>query len=106
MNRVEEIFGKIEKKILERTNELQAYNALFKFDIKGKQGGNWLIDLRPESYGVRKENADADCTIIASDSDFIKLANKEMKPESAIFRGKLKFSGDIKLAMQLSKIIK
>lgn len=106
MNKVEEIFDKIEKKILERSNKLKVYNTLFKFDINGKEGGNWLVDLRPESYGVRKENADADCTIITSDSDFIKLANKEMRAESAIFRGKLKFSGDIKLAMQLSKIIK
>lgn len=106
MNQVEEIFEKIEKKVKAREDELKQYNALFKFDISGDQGGNWLVDLRPESYGVRKEDSEADCTISSSDKDFIKLANKEMRPESALFRGKLKFSGDVKLAMQLSKIIK
>lgn len=106
MNQVDELFKKIEKKVLDRADELKEYNALFKFDISGEQGGNWLVDLRPETYGVRKDNADADCTIMTSDSDFIKLANKEMRPESALFRGKLKFAGNIKLAMQLSKIMK
>ncbi|MGH7884734.1 MAG: SCP2 sterol-binding domain-containing protein [Thermodesulfobacteriota bacterium] len=106
MNSVEEIFKKIEKKILNSEAELQQYNALFKFNISGEQGGSWLVDLRPESLGVRKEDCDADCIISSSDTDFIKLINKEMRPESAILRGKLKLSGDIKLAMQLSKIFK
>ncbi len=106
MNKLDELFEKIEEKVLARQEELQEYDALFKFDISGENGGNWLVDLRPETYGVRKEGGDADCTIMASDADFIKLANKEMRPESALFRGKLKFSGNIKLAMQLSKIMK
>lgn len=106
MNQIEEIFNRIEKKVADRAEELKTYNALFKFNITGEQGGKWLVDLRPETFGVRKEDSDADCTISSSDRDFIKLANKEMKPESALFRGKLKFSGNIKLAMQLSKIMK
>lgn len=106
MNQIDELFERIEEKVLSREEELKEYNALFKFDISGEQGGNWLVDLRPESYGVRKEDAEADCTIMTSDKDFIKLANKEMRPESALFRGKLKFAGNIKLAMQLSKIMK
>lgn len=106
MSELDELFEKIEKKVLARQEELQEYDALFKFDISGENGGNWLVDLRLDTYGVRKEDGEADCTIITSDKDFIKLANKEMRPESALFRGKLKFAGNIKLAMQLSKIMK
>ncbi|NIP30800.1 MAG: hypothetical protein GTO02_13005 [Candidatus Dadabacteria bacterium] len=106
MNNVEEIFSKIEKKITDRADELKGYNALFKFNLSGEQGGNWLVDLRPDSMGVRKDDGDADCTFSSSDKNFIKLINKELRPEAAILLGKIKLSGNVALAMQIASIFK
>ena len=103
---VEEIFSKIEQKIFDSADELKDYNALFKFNLSGEQGGNWLVDLRPETMGVRKEDSKADCTFTSSDKNFIKLINREMRPESAILLGKIKLSGNIALAMKIADIFK
>jgi putative sterol carrier protein len=106
MNRVEEIFQKMELKLLERKQQLSDVGALVKFDISGKEGGKWIVDLNNESLGVRKGDDEASCTFTASDDNFVKLIKREIKPETAILTGKVKISGDFMLAMQLSKLFK
>ena len=106
MTKIEEIFSKIEEKVIKKEQELKEYNATMKFDINGEQGGNWVLDFRPDTFGVRKDDIDCDCTISTSDINFIKLTKKELKPEWAIISGKLKLSGNIALAMELAKLFK
>ena len=106
MNRVEEIFHKMEQKLLERKEQLSDVGALVKFDISGDEGGKWIVDLNDETLGVRKGDEEANCTFSSSDENFVKLIRREMKPETAILTGKVKISGDFMLAMQLSKLFK
>ena len=106
MNRVEEIFQKMELKLHERKQSLSNVGALVKFDISGKEGGKWIVDLNDDTLGVRAGDEEANCTFTASDENFIKLIKREMKPETAILTGKVKISGDLMLAMQLSKLFK
>lgn len=106
MNRVEEIFQKMELKLHERKQQISNVGALVKFDISGKEGGKWIVDLNDETLGVRVGDEEANCTFTASDENFIKLIKREMKPETAILTGKVKISGDLMLAMQLSKLFK
>ena len=106
MNRVEEIFEKMEQKLLERKEQLSDVGALVKFDITGKEGGKWIVDLNDDTLGVRMGDEEANCTFSASDDNFVKLIKREMKPETAILTGKVKISGDFMLAMQLSKLFK
>ena len=106
MSRVREIFGKIEKKILEKRDELSNTNALIQFDISGPEGGKWVVDLKDETMGVREGNEDANCTFATTDTNFVKLINKEMKPETAIMTGKVKLTGDVTLAMKLAGLFK
>ncbi len=106
MNRVEEIFQKMELKLLERKQQLSDVGALVKFDISGKEGGKWIVDLNDDTLGVRIGDEEANCTFTASDDNFVKLIRREIKPETAILNGKLKISGDFMLAMQLSKLFK
>lgn len=106
MSRVKDIFDKIERKIFEKKGELSDTKALIQFNISGPEGGNWVIDLKDESMGVREGDEDANCTFSATDVNFLKLINKEIKPEMAIMTGKLKLSGDVMLAMKLANLFK
>lgn len=106
MNKVEEIFNKMEEKLHQRKNEISDIGALVKFDISGPQGGKWIVDLNSETLGVREGDEEANCTFTASDENFVKLIRREMKPETAILTGKVKISGDFMLAMQLSRLFK
>ena len=106
MNRVKEVFEKIEKKLIERKGELAETNALIQFDISGPEGGMWVVDLKNETMGVREGNEEANCTFSTSDNNFLKLINRELKPEMAIMTGKIKLSGDVMLAMKLATLFK
>ena len=72
MNRVEEIFQKMELKLLERKQQLSDVGALVKFDISGKEGGKWIVDLNDDTLGVRIGDEEANCTFTASDDNFVK----------------------------------
>lgn len=106
MSRVEKIFDKLEKKILQRKEELSKIGASVKFDLSGPEGGKWIVDLNKNSLGVREGNDDANCTFLSTDENFIKLIKRELKPESAILTGKVKLSGDIMLAMKIANLFK
>ena len=49
--------------------------------------------------------AGADCTISASEETFIRLLDRKLGVMSAYLSGKLKLSGDLGAAMQLSKLL-
>lgn len=106
MSRVKEIFDRIERKILEKRSELSDTRALIQFIISGPEGGTWVVDFKDETMGVREGNEDANCTFSATDVNFVKLINREMKPEMAIMTGKVKLTGDVMLAMKLANLFK
>ena len=106
MEKIKEIFDKLDKKIKDRKEELSDINALIKFDLSGDDGGKWIVDLNEETLGIREGDDDAKCTFTSSDKVFLKLVNRELRPEYAIFTGKLKISGDIPLAMKLASLFK
>ena len=106
MNKVREIFQKLDSKLENRKSELSGVAALIKFDISGPDGGMWVVDLNDHSIGIRESDESANCTLSATDSNFIKLVNRELKPETAILTGKVKISGDVALAMRLATLFK
>jgi len=101
-----EIFEKVERKIKERSSELSDVRAVYKFELKGPDGGIWIVDLREETLGVRETQEDAQCTIKAKDVHFVDMFTGKLRPESALLTGKVKMSGDIGLAMKLGQILR
>lgn len=106
MTTTREIFEKVEKKIRERSDELSDVRAVYKFELKGDDGGTWVVDLREETLGVRESEEDAQCTIKAKDVHFVDMFTGKLRPESALLTGKVKMSGDIGLAMKLGQILR
>ena len=76
--------------------------ASYLFDIDG--AGKWKVDVDDGNVKVTEGEADADCTISASEETFSKIVAGEQNPTSAYMMGKLKVRGDMGQAMKLQKL--
>ena len=56
------------------------------------------------SIDVTEGTGEADCTIVASEEDFMKIVSGEQNPTAAYMTGKLKIKGDMGAAMKLQKL--
>lgn len=67
----------------------------------------WTVDLKNGSGSVTygDTGAKADLTVTVSDADFVALANKELNPQQAFMRGKIKVKGNMGVAMKLGKVL-
>lgn len=106
VSRTKEIFDKVERKLKERPDDFTKVGAVYKFVINGPEGGTWIIDLRKESLGIREADEDAQCTIQTKDEHFIDLFIGKLGAENALLSGKIKFSGDVLLAMRFADLLK
>jgi putative sterol carrier protein len=74
----------------------------YQFDIEG--AGQWLVKVEDGSIDVAEGGGDADCTISASEENFMKIVNGEQNATTAYMTGKLKIKGDMGAAMKLQKL--
>jgi putative sterol carrier protein len=74
------------------------------FDVEG--AGTWLVTVADGSVAVAQgeEGGDADCTISATEENFMKIVRGEQNPTTAYMTGKLKIKGDMGAAMKLQKL--
>ncbi len=62
------------------------------------------IDGTGASNAVSMEDADADCVVQVSLSDFIELTKGKLNPMNAVMSGKIKIEGDMGVAMKLQSL--
>ncbi len=77
-------------------------NNSYVFDIEG--AGAWTVSVQDGRVSVTEGDAGGDCTISASEENFIKIVNGEQNPTTAYMSGKLKIKGDMGAAMKLQKL--
>lgn len=77
----------------------KAFDGSLKFDC----GGSGAIVLADGSASL--EDRDADCTIRITEENLVKLLTGKLNPMTGVALGKLKISGDMRVAMGLSKLI-
>lgn len=75
------------------------FDKSVKFDL----GSDGVIVV--DGQNVSTDDAGADCTISMSREDFESLIAGELNPTMAFMSGKLKVTGDMSIAMQLSQVI-
>ncbi|KAK3090034.1 hypothetical protein FSP39_008712 [Pinctada imbricata] len=79
--------------------------GVFQFNLTGKDGGSWYVDLKNGSGSVGKGAAsDPQCILTMDSEDFIKMFAGELKSTAAYMAGKLKIKGNMGLAMKLEKL--
>lgn len=73
----------------------------------------WYLDLKSEKPSAGKVNAgggggppaNPDLSVKVSESDMIKMVRKELNPQQAFMKGKLKIKGKMALAMKLTSVL-
>merc|ERR1711962_1255113 len=81
--------------------------AVYAFDIKGEETGQWYLDLKngAGSCGAGVAPSSPDVTMSMKDVDFQKMFTGKLKPTTAFMTGKLKMQGDMGKAMKLEKLM-
>lgn len=76
------------------------FDGSLKFDC-GTDGVIVLAD-----NAVSREDQDTDCTIRITQSNLAKLITGKLNPMTGVMMGKLKVSGDARVAMKLGELLK
>lgn len=103
------VFKEIEKQLQEGGAELvKKVGGIFAFKVKDGPDGKeatWIVDVKNGSGSVSNDPATkADCTLAASDGDLLELMTGKLNPQMAFFKGKLKITGNMGMAMKLQSL--
>jgi putative sterol carrier protein len=70
--------------------------------IDGSNGGEWTVTIRDQKMEVTEGTHQSPTLAIAmAETDFLDLVNGELSAEKAFFTGKIKFKGNITVALKL-----
>jgi putative sterol carrier protein len=71
-------------------------------NIAGPNGGDWTVTIKNQKLEVEEgTHPSPTLELKMAEADYIALINGKMSGEKAFFTGKLKFKGDIGLALKL-----
>ena len=70
--------------------------------ITGPNGGNWVVTIRNQKLKVEEgTHPSPTLTLEMAEKYYIELVNREISGEKAFLTGKLRFKGNIALALKL-----
>jgi putative sterol carrier protein len=70
--------------------------------ITGPNGGNWVVTIKNQKLEVKEgTHPSPTLTLEMAEIDYIELVNREISGEKAFLTGKLRFKGNIALALKL-----
>ncbi|KAM8849724.1 sterol carrier protein 2 isoform 1-T1 [Spinachia spinachia] len=103
------VFNEVEKRLQEEGEQLvKKIGGVFAFKVKdGPEGkeGTWVVDVKNGKGSVTTDpGKKADCTLSMSDQDLLELMTGKLNPQMAFFKGKLKITGNMALAMKLQSL--
>lgn len=103
--KVADLFSKIQTAINPEMSE--KINALYEFNLAGKEEGVWHIDLRTgkAAAGSGPAPSKPDATLKMNSDKFVDLFSGKLKASTALMTGKLKVSGNLQKAMKLEKLL-
>ena len=76
--------------------------AEYLFEIVG--AGSWTVSVDDGAVTVSEGGDSGDCTISASEENFMRIVRGEQNATTAYMTGKLKIRGDMGAAMKLQKL--
>ncbi|XP_008289106.1 sterol carrier protein 2 [Stegastes partitus] len=103
------VFKEIEKQLQQDgENLVKKVGGVFAFKVKDGPDGReetWVVDVKNGKGSVSNDpGKKADCTLSMSDQDLLDLMTGKLNPQTAFFKGKLKITGNMGMAMKLEKL--
>lgn len=87
-------------------SKVAGFEGVLQFFIKGDDGGAWNARIAGGACEVKAGEAEKpDITVTMKDSDFLNFVNGKLSGQMAFMTGKLKFKGNMALAMKLQKLL-
>lgn len=74
-------------------------------DIAGPNGGSWVVTIKNQKIEVKEgTHASPALLVMMAEKDYMDVVNGKVSGEKAFFSGKLRFRGDIGLALRLKEM--
>lgn len=71
-------------------------------NIMGAMGGDWMVEIKDKRIKVEKGTySSPKLKVEVSDADFLDIVNERLSAQKAFFLGKIRFKGDLTLALKL-----
>jgi putative sterol carrier protein len=97
----QQFFGDVLKRRF-KPERAKGINVVTHVNLTGQNGGDWTVEIREQKMIVRKgSHSSPNLTIGMTDVDFVDLVNDKLSAQKAFFTGRIKFKGDIGLALKL-----
>lgn len=82
-------------------------NVSILFDITGEGGGQWLVAIQDGELSITEAgHEDPTLTLTVTAQDYLDISNGKLNPQLAFMTGRLKASGDMRLAMKMPQLFK
>lgn len=82
-------------------------NAVIVFELSGDKGGDWTVSIHDQTCTVINEiSSPSDLSLTADGQDVLDIICGRMDPLRAYMMGKLRMTGSMGLAMELTKLFK
>ncbi|MFA5838024.1 MAG: SCP2 sterol-binding domain-containing protein [Bellilinea sp.] len=79
--------------------------AVINFDLAGDGGGEWTVTIRDQRCTAEAgKSTSPDLSLVAKASDILDIFSGRLDPTRALLFGKLRMTGDMRLAMRLAEL--
>jgi len=88
-----------------KPEKAEGIDVVVQVKITGLKGGDWTAEIKEQRMNVTNGvHPSPNLYVETTDSDFLNLVNEKLSAQKAFFTGKIKFKGDIVLALKLRDI--
>ena len=85
-----------------KPNKAAGVDVTVQINIIGPNGGDWVVTIKNQKLEVEEGTYPSPTLVIKmSETDYMDVVNGKMSGEKAFMTGKLKFKGNIALALRL-----
>ncbi len=85
-----------------KSNKAAGVDVTVQINIIGPNGGDWAVTIKNQKLEVKEGTHPSPILVInMAETDYMDVVNGKMSSEKAFMTGKLKFKGDIALALRL-----
>jgi len=86
-------------------DKAKGVDVIVQVNISGPNGGNWTVAIKDQKIEAKEGTHESPTlTIAMTERDFLDIVNSKLSGEKAFFTGKIKFKGNITLALKLKEV--